>query len=137
MQRALEYEIERQAEVLDGGGRVVQETRLFDANRGVTLPMRSKEEAHDYRYFPEPDLVPLRIDQEWIERVRQDLPELPDARRRRFVTHYSLPDYDADVLTASRALADYYDRQGQSALAAEHRRLAGAAQKVLPAATVY
>ena len=109
VQRALEYEIERQAEVLDGGGRVVQETRLFDANRGVTLPMRSKEEAHDYRYFPEPDLVPLRIDQEWIERVRHDLPELPDARRRRFVTHYSLPDYDADVLTASRALADYYE----------------------------
>ena len=109
VQRALEYEIERQAEVLDGGGRVVQETRLFDANRGVTLPMRSKEEAHDYRYFPEPDLVPLRIDQEWIERVRQDLPELPDARRQRFVTHYSLPDYDADVLTASRALADYYE----------------------------
>jgi len=109
VQRALEYEIERQADVLDGGGRVVQETRLFDANRGVTLPMRSKEEAHDYRYFPEPDLVPLCIDQEWIERVRQDLPELPDARRQRFVTHYSLPDYDADVLTASRALADYYE----------------------------
>jgi len=109
VQRALAYEIERQAEVLDGGGRVVQETRLFDANRGVTLPMRSKEEAHDYRYFPEPDLVPLRIDQEWIERVRQDLPELPDARRQRFVTHYRLPDYDAAVLTASRALADYYE----------------------------
>ncbi len=109
VQRALEYEIERQAEVLDGGGRVVQETRLFDAHRGVTLPMRSKEEAHDYRYFPEPDLVPLRIDQEWIERVRQDLPELPDARRQRFVTYYSLPHYDADVLTASRALADYYE----------------------------
>ena len=109
VQRALEYEIERQAEVLDGGGRVVQETRLFDANRGVTSPMRSKEEAHDYRYFPEPDLVPLCIDREWIERVRQDLPELPDARRQRFVTHYSLPDYDADVLTASRALADYYE----------------------------
>ena len=109
VQRALAYEIERQAEVLDGGGRVVQETRLFDADRGVTLPMRSKEEAHDYRYFPEPDLVPLRIDQEWIERVRQDLPELPDARRQRFVTHYRLPDYDAAVLTASRALADYYE----------------------------
>jgi aspartyl-tRNA(Asn)/glutamyl-tRNA(Gln) amidotransferase subunit B len=109
VQRALEYEIERQAEVLDGGGRVVQETRLFDANRGVTLPMRSKEEAHDYRYFPEPDLVPLRIDQEWIERVRQDLPELPEARQQRFTTHYGLPDYDAEVLTASRALADYYE----------------------------
>jgi aspartyl-tRNA(Asn)/glutamyl-tRNA(Gln) amidotransferase subunit B len=109
VQRAIEYEIERQAEVLESGGRVVQETRLFDANRGVTQPMRSKEEAHDYRYFPEPDLVPLCIDQAWIERVRQDLPELPDARRQRFTTHYGLPAYDAEVLTASKALADYYE----------------------------
>ena len=109
VQRAIEYEIERQAEVLDNGGRVVQETRLFDANRGVTQPMRSKEEAHDYRYFPEPDLVPLWIDQEWIERVRQELPELPDTRRQRFATYYGLPDYDAEVLTASKALADYYE----------------------------
>jgi aspartyl-tRNA(Asn)/glutamyl-tRNA(Gln) amidotransferase subunit B len=109
VQRAIEYEIERQAEVLESGGRVVQETRLFDANRGVTQPMRSKEEAHDYRYFPEPDLVPLCIDQEWIERVRQELPELPDTRRQRFTMHYGLPDYDAEVLTASKALADYYE----------------------------
>ena len=109
VQRAIEYEIERQAEVLDSGGHVVQETRLFDANRGVTQPMRSKEEAHDYRYFPEPDLVPLCIDQEWIERVRQELPELPDTRRQRFTTHYDLPDYDAEVLTTSKALADYYE----------------------------
>ena len=109
VQHAIEYEIERQAEVLESGGRVVQETRLFDANRGVTQPMRSKEEAHDYRYFPEPDLVPLCIDQGWIERVRQDLPELPEVRRQRFVTHYGLPDYDAEVLTASKALADYYE----------------------------
>ena len=109
VQRAIEYEIERQAEVLDGGGRVVQETRLFDANRGVTQPMRSKEEAHDYRYFPDPDLVPLCIGQEWIERVRQELPELPDTRRQRFTTHYGLPDYDAEVLTASKDLADYYE----------------------------
>jgi len=109
VQRAIEYEIERQAEVLESGGHVVQETRLFDANRGVTQPMRSKEEAHDYRYFPEPDLVPLCIDQEWIERVRQELPELPDTRRQRFTTHYGLPDYDAEVLTASKALADYYE----------------------------
>src|SRR5207244_6519674 len=101
VQRAIEYEIERQAEVLGSGGRVVQETRLFDANRGVTQPMRSKEEAHDYRYFPEPDLVPLCIDPEWIERVRQELPELPDVRRQRFVTHYGLPAYDAEVLTPS------------------------------------
>ena len=78
-------------------------------NRGVTQPMRSKEEAHDYRYFPEPDLVPLCIDQEWIERVRQELPELPDTRRQHFTTHYGLPDYDAEVLTASKALADYYE----------------------------
>ena len=77
VQRAIEYEIERQAEVLDGGGRVVQETRLFDANRGVTQPMRSKEEAHDYRYFPDPDLVPLCIGQDWIERVRQELARTP------------------------------------------------------------
>jgi aspartyl-tRNA(Asn)/glutamyl-tRNA(Gln) amidotransferase subunit B len=109
VQRAIEYEIERQAEVLESGGRVVQETRLFDANRGVTQPMRSKEEAHDYRYFPEPDLVPLCIDQEWIERVRQELPELPDTKRQRFTAHYGLPDYDAEVLTASKALADYYE----------------------------
>jgi aspartyl-tRNA(Asn)/glutamyl-tRNA(Gln) amidotransferase subunit B len=109
VQRAIEYEIGRQAEVLDGGGRVVQETRLFDANRGVTQPMRSKEEAHDYRYFPDPDLVPLCIGQEWIERVRQALPELPDTRRQRFTTHYGLPDYDAEVLTASKDLADYYE----------------------------
>jgi aspartyl-tRNA(Asn)/glutamyl-tRNA(Gln) amidotransferase subunit B len=109
VQRAIEYEIQRQIEVLDHGGRVVQETRLFDANRGVTLPMRSKEEAHDYRYFPEPDLVPLQVHQAWIERVHGDLPELPDARRQRFVGQYGLPVYDAEVLTASRALADYYE----------------------------
>ena len=109
VQRAIEYEIERQAEVLDGGGRVVQETRLFDANRGVTQPMRSKEEAHDYRYFPDPDLVPLCIGQDWIKRVRQELPELPETRRQRFATHYGLPDYDAEVLTASKDLADYYE----------------------------
>jgi aspartyl-tRNA(Asn)/glutamyl-tRNA(Gln) amidotransferase subunit B len=109
VQRAIEYEIQRQIEVLDNGGRVVQETRLFDANRGVTLPMRSKEEAHDYRYFPEPDLVPLQVDQAWIARVHGDLPELPDARRQRFVAQYGLPAYDAEVLTASRALADYYE----------------------------
>jgi len=109
VQRAIEYEIERQAEVLDGGGRVVQETRLFDANRGVTQPMRSKEEAHDYRYFPDPDLVPLCIGQEWIEHVRQELPELPETRRQRFATHYGLPDYDTEVLTASKDLADYYE----------------------------
>jgi aspartyl-tRNA(Asn)/glutamyl-tRNA(Gln) amidotransferase subunit B len=109
VQRALDYEMQRQAEILDNGGKVQQETRLFDANRGVTLPMRSKEEAHDYRYFPEPDLVPLHVEPAWIERVRQSLPELPEAKRQRFVRQYGLPDYDAEVLTASRALADYFE----------------------------
>ncbi|GIX48618.1 MAG: aspartyl/glutamyl-tRNA(Asn/Gln) amidotransferase subunit B [Candidatus Tectimicrobiota bacterium] len=109
LQRALEYEIERQIEVLRQGGTVVQETRLFDAQRGITLPMRTKEEAHDYRYFPEPDLVPLRVDEAWIARVQASLPELPAARRQRFVTQYGLPAYDAEVLTASRALADYFE----------------------------
>ena len=109
VQQAIAYEMERQRDVLENGGSVVQETRLFDATRGVTLLMRSKEEAHDYRYFPEPDLVPLQIEPEWIERVRQSIPELPDARRRRFVSQYGLPAYDADVLVASRAMAGYFE----------------------------
>ena len=109
VQQAIAYEVERQRDVLAGGGSVVQETRLFDAARGVTLPMRSKEEAHDYRYFPEPDLVPLQIEPGWIDRVRQSIPELPDARRQRFVSQYGLPAYDADVLVASRAMADYFE----------------------------
>ena len=109
VQQAIAYEMERQREVLNGGGSVVQETRLFDAARGVTLPMRSKEEAHDYRYFPEPDLVPLQIEPEWIDQVRQSIPEMPDARRQRFVSQYGLPSYDAEVLVASRAMADYFE----------------------------
>ena len=109
VQQAIAYEMERQRDVLENGGSVVQETRLFDAARAVTLPMRSKEEAHDYRYFPEPDLVPLQIEPEWIDQVRQSIPELPDARRQRFVSEYDLPAYDADVLVASRAMADYFE----------------------------
>ena len=109
VQQAIAYEVGRQRDVLDNGGSVVQETRLFDAGRGVTLPMRSKEEAHDYRYFPEPDLVPLQIKPEWVESVRQSIPELPNARRQRFVTQYGLPAYDAEVLVASRPMADYYE----------------------------
>jgi aspartyl-tRNA(Asn)/glutamyl-tRNA(Gln) amidotransferase subunit B len=109
VQRALEYEVRRQAEALDAGRPIVQETRLFDADRGVTRSMRSKEYAHDYRYFPEPDLVPLRLDPAWVEQVRGALPELPQARRRRFVAQYGLPDYDAGLLTQSRALGDYYE----------------------------
>jgi len=109
LERAIAYEIERQAEVLNGGGRIVQETRLWDADRGVTRSMRTKEEAHDYRYFPEPDLLRLELDEAWIERVRRALPELPDARRQRFVSDYELPAYDAGVLTASKELSDYYE----------------------------
>ena len=109
LQRALDYEIQRQVAVLAAGGQVVQETRLFDAQRGITVPMRTKEEAHDYRYFPEPDLVPLQVDAAWIARVQARLPELPDARRQRFISQYGLPAYDAEVLTASRALAEYFE----------------------------
>ena len=109
VQKALEYEIKRQAQVLDEGGRVVQETRLFDSGKGVTFSMRSKEEAHDYRYFPEPDLVPIVTSLEAIEAIRRTIPELPEAKRERFVKEYGLPEYDADMLTQSRALAAYYE----------------------------
>ena len=109
VQRALEYEVQRQAEALAAGRRIVQETRLFDADRGTTRSMRSKEYAHDYRYFPEPDLVPLKLDPAWVESIRADLPELPRAQRQRFVSQYGLPAYDAEILTQSRALAGYYE----------------------------
>lgn len=109
VQKAIEYEIKRQAQILDEGGRVIQETRLFDSAKGVTFSMRSKEEAHDYRYFPEPDLVPIRVPKETVESIRKTIPELPDAKRARFVKEYDLPEYDADMLTQSRALADYYE----------------------------
>ncbi len=109
IKQAIEYEVERQAEVIEDGGKVVQETRLFDANTGLTRSMRGKEEAHDYRYFPDPDLVPLVISPEWIERVRQDLPELPEAKFERFVREYGIPRYDAEVLTADQAMAGYFD----------------------------
>ena len=115
VQKALEYEIERQTAVLEAGGRVVQETRLWDANTGRSVSMRSKEEAHDYRYFPEPDLPPLEVDRAWIEEIRGALPELPDARRRRLVSQYSIPDYDAALLTQSRALADYFEATAAAA----------------------
>ena len=115
VQRALEYEIARQAALLNEGGRVVQETRLWDTAAGRTVSMRSKEEAHDYRYFPEPDLPPLQLDPVWIETVRAALPELPDARRRRFVEQYSLPEYDAGVLTQSGEVADYFEATAAAA----------------------
>jgi aspartyl-tRNA(Asn)/glutamyl-tRNA(Gln) amidotransferase subunit B len=110
LKAAIEYEMKRQAQVLHRGGTIVQETRLWDTKRGVTESMRTKEEAHDYRYMPEPDLLPVVVDPEWIEEIRRAMPELPDAKRERFVAAYGLSAYDADVLTASRALADYYER---------------------------
>ena len=110
VQHAIEYEIERQAAILDSGGEVEQETRLYDADRGVTQSMRGKEEAHDYRYFPEPDLVPMQVNQAWIDRVRDALPELPDAKLQRYISEYGLPAYDAEVLTADRELATYFEQ---------------------------
>jgi len=109
VQKALEYEIKRQAQVLDEGGRVVQETRLFDSTKGITFSMRSKEEAHDYRYFPEPDLVPVVTSSDSVESIKKTIPELPDAKRERFVKEYGLPEYDADMLTQSRPLAAYFE----------------------------
>jgi aspartyl-tRNA(Asn)/glutamyl-tRNA(Gln) amidotransferase subunit B len=110
VQKALEYEIQRQIDVLDDGGKILQETRLWDGDKGVTVSMRGKEEAHDYRYFPEPDLVRIRIGKEWIEEVRKKLPELPEEKKARFVTQYKIPEYDAGILTSSKPLADYYEK---------------------------
>ena len=109
VQKALEYKIERQIGRLEEGGRVVQETRLWDAAAGVTVSMRSKEEAHDYRYFPEPDLPPLSVSDARVAAIRVEMPELPEAHRRRFVAAYALPEYDAGQLTESRALAEYFE----------------------------
>ena len=109
LEDAINYEIERQEEVLEDGGHVVQETRTFDPARGITLSMRSKENAHDYRYMPEPDLPPIVTSEETIEKYRSELPELPDARRARLEQEYGLSDYDAGIITSSRAMAEYFD----------------------------
>ena len=109
VEKALEYEIKRQSEALADGGTLTQETRLWDENRQATRSMRSKESAHDYRYFPDPDLLPLVIDKAWIEEVRASLPELPDARKQRFESEYGLPAYDAELLTARKDVADYFE----------------------------
>ncbi|HKQ54199.1 MAG TPA: Asp-tRNA(Asn)/Glu-tRNA(Gln) amidotransferase subunit GatB [Pyrinomonadaceae bacterium] len=114
MQRAIEYEIERQISLLEAGGRVTQETRLWDERAGQTRVMRSKEEAHDYRYFPEPDLPPLVVSPAFVERVRESLPELPDARRNRFMREYELSFNDATQLVSNRALADYYEQAAKA-----------------------
>jgi aspartyl-tRNA(Asn)/glutamyl-tRNA(Gln) amidotransferase subunit B len=108
--QAIEYEARRQVELIEEGGRVQQQTRLFDAGRGITRPMRSKEEAHDYRYFPDPDLLPLVLDPEWVERLRAGLPELPDAKKARFVSALGLSPDDAGVLVADREAAFYFER---------------------------
>ncbi|AZS17230.1 Asp-tRNA(Asn)/Glu-tRNA(Gln) amidotransferase subunit GatB [Paenibacillus lutimineralis] len=109
VQRGLEYEQYRQAEILDEGGEVVQETRRWDDSQGKTFSMRGKEEAHDYRYFPDPDLVKLYIDEDWKARIRASIPELPDARKARYTKDYGLPDYDAAVITSSKPLADLFE----------------------------
>jgi aspartyl-tRNA(Asn)/glutamyl-tRNA(Gln) amidotransferase subunit B len=109
VEKALEFEIRRQQAVLEDGGSLVQETRLWDEARGITQTMRGKEEAHDYRYFPDPDLVPITVDEHWIEEIRQNLPELPEARRRRFLGQYGLSENDAEALTSSKDLADYFE----------------------------
>jgi len=108
--RAIDHEIVRQVAIIEAGGKIVQETRLWNADRGETASMRSKEEAHDYRYFPEPDLPPLVVTAEWIDEVKRALPELPAEKRKRFAAQYGLPDYDAGVLTLSREIADYYEK---------------------------
>ena len=109
IREALEYEIGRQVEVIDSGGEITQETRLYNSNEGKTYGMRSKEQAHDYRYFPEPDLLPLVVDEKWKAQIARSLPELPEARRQRMVTEYGITEYDAQVLTDSKSLADQFE----------------------------
>ena len=109
LERAIEYEIQRQIQLVEDGGTVVQETRTWDDGKGVTLSMRSKEEAHDYRYFPEPDLVPVEIDDAWIARVKSELPELPAARKARLMQEKGLVDYDAENIVSTKAMAEYFD----------------------------
>lgn len=110
VEKAIEYEIKRQSKVIEDGGTVKQETRLWDSNKGITESMRSKEEAHDYRYFPEPDLVPIIVDQSVIDEIRSALPELPAAKMKRFVSDFGLPEYDADFLTSEKAVAEWFEQ---------------------------
>ena len=134
IREALEYEIERQIELIESGGKVVQETRLYNAHEGRTYGMRSKERAHDYRYFPEPDLLPLVVDEKWRKKIEASMPELPDARRERFVREFGITPYDAEVLTASKSFADQFEEAAKAAKNPKARsepgaeRIAGAAQ---------
>ena len=109
LKMAIDYEIARQVAIVEGGGRIIQETRLYNADSGETISMRSKEEAHDYRYFPEPDLMPLRVSEKWRTEVAATMPELPAAKRARFIGEYGLREYDAQVLTLTRAMSDFYE----------------------------
>lgn len=115
LERAIEFEVRRQIELIAEGGTVVQETRLYDSDRDETRPMRSKEDAHDYRYFPDPDLLPLEVSPQWVEEIEAELPELPQMKRERFVRDYAISPYDAAVLSASREIADYFDAAARSA----------------------
>ena len=109
VQQAIEYEARRQVEIIEGGGKIVQETRLFDPGRGETRSLRSKEDAHDYRYFPDPDLLPLVLTQDYVDRIRGTLPELPDARKNRFIKEFGLSPYDAGVLVAEKDTAEFFE----------------------------
>ena len=110
VEKAINVEIARQIDIIEDGGRIVQQTLLWDADLENVFPMRSKEESHDYRYFPEPDLMPIIISEEWKNEIAKNLPELPEKRKNRFVSEFNLPEYDAEILTSSRSLADYYER---------------------------
>jgi aspartyl-tRNA(Asn)/glutamyl-tRNA(Gln) amidotransferase subunit B len=110
VEKAIEYEIGRQLDIIEEGGRIIQQTLLWNADSNKVTPMRSKEEAHDYRYFPDPDLMPVVVEESWKNEIGSRLPELPETRRNRFVSQYTLPKYDAEVLTSSRELADYYEK---------------------------
>jgi aspartyl-tRNA(Asn)/glutamyl-tRNA(Gln) amidotransferase subunit B len=129
IREALEYEIDRQIGVIESGGKIMQETRLYNSNEGKTYGMRSKEQAHDYRYFPEPDLLPLVVDEKWQAEIRNTLPELPEARRRRMVEEYGITDYDAQVLTVTRALADQFEAAAK--VAKNPKRVANLVQSEL------
>lgn len=110
VKKALQFEVDRQKKILSEGEKVIQETRHWDESENITVSMRSKEEAHDYRYFPEPDLLPLQVDSKMIEEIRRNLPELPETRKERFIKVYQIPEYDAEILTSSKALGDYYEK---------------------------
>ena len=123
VQKAIDFEISRQIDVIESGGRIVQETRLWNSVEERTVSMRSKEEAHDYRYFPDPDLPLLVVDPEWIQSVAKSMPELPEKRRDRFIKEYALSEYDAGVLTATRSLADFFEEVGRSAGKRKQRQI--------------